>query len=139
MKRNQTLRRYAVLGVLAVSVACSGAVLAQTHDDHDHEAHEDHKPKYGGLVEEANGLDYELVLKDGVARLYVDGHDKKVAVKGGKATVTFMRGTESVKLVLLPAGANWFEAKGVAPSGKGVRAVAVVLLKGKTSSVRFSM
>jgi hypothetical protein len=112
---------------------------AADEHDHDHDKHEHHEPKYGGLVEESNGLDFELVAKSGVVRLYIDAHDKKVSVKGSKATVTFLRGTESTKWVLLPAGANWLEAKGSAPTGKGVRAMAVVLHKGKSISVRFEL
>ena len=111
---------------------------AEDHD-HDHGAHEHHSPKYGGIVEEANGLDHELVLKSDQARLYVDGHDEKVSVKGGKATVTFLKGGTTTKYVLLPSGDNWFEVKGVVPTGPGTRAVAVILLKGKATSVRFAV
>lgn len=128
------------LAALGLVLAAPGrAAEGHDHDhDHDHAAHA-HAPKYGGVVEEANGLDYELVLKPDSARLYVDGHDTKVSVKGGKANVTFLVGGQSTKLVLLPAGANWFEYKGAVPSGAGLRVVAVVLLAGKTSSVRFAL
>lgn len=125
--------------LFALATMAAPLQAADGHDhDHDHGAHE-HAPKYGGIVEEANGVDYELVVKPDMARLYVDGHDAKVSVKGGKATVTFMANGQSTKLVLLPAGEKWFEVKGAVPSGPGTRAVAVVLLRGKTSSVRFAM
>jgi hypothetical protein len=130
-------------GALAVMLAFStvgGAPLgAQEKHEHDHDAHEHHEPKFGGVVEEAGGLDFELVAKPGVVRLYLDGHNKKVSAKGSKATVTFLRGSESVKMILLPAGENWLEAKGNAPTGKGVRVMALVLHKGKSISVRFAL
>ena len=132
---------YATLAAALLALASMAAPTraADEHDhDHDHAAHE-HAPKYGGIVEEANGMDYELVVKPDMARLYVDGHDAKVSVKGGKATVTFLANGQSTKLVLLPAGDNWFEVKGAVPTGPGLRAVAVVMLRGKTSSVRFAM
>ena len=132
---------YTILAAALLALASMAAPTraADEHDhDHDHAAHE-HAPKYGGIVEEANGMDYELVVKPDMARLYVDGHDAKVSVKGGKATVTFLANGQSSKLVLLPAGENWFEVKGAVPSGPGLRAVAVVMLRGKTSSVRFAM
>ena len=129
----------ALAAALLAFASMSAPIRASDDHDHDHAAHEDHAPKYGGIVEEANGIDYELVVKPNMARLYVDGHDAKVSVKGGKATVTFLQNGQSTKLVLLPAGENWFEVKGAVPSGPGLRAVAVVLLRGKTSSVRFEM
>lgn len=130
---------YAVLAAAVLALASMATPIRAAEDhDHDHKAHE-HAPKYGGIVEESNGMDYELVLKPDMARLYVDGHDSKVSVKGGKATVTFLVNGQSTKLVLLPAGENWFEVKGAMPKGPGLRAVAVVMLRGKTSSVRFAM
>jgi hypothetical protein len=131
------LRQFVLPAIMAF--ALSAPLIAAEEHDHDHAGDEHHEPKHGGIVEEANGLDYELVLKPDMARLYVDGHDAKVSVKGGKATITFLRGGETTKLVLLPAGENWFEVKGAVPTGAGVRAVAVVLLKGKTTSVRFAV
>jgi len=122
-----------------IAFVLSVPLHAAEEHDHDHGGHEHHEAKYGGIVEEANGLDYELVLKPDLVRLYVDAHDKKLSVKGGKATVTLLRGGETTKIVLLPAGENWFEAKAAAPTGPGVRAIAVVLLKGKTTSVRFAV
>ena len=131
--------RSAITAVLVGLALVAPVRAADEHDhDHDHAAHA-HAPKYGGVVEGANGLDFELVVKPDLARLYVDGHDKKVSVKGGKATVTFLVGGQSTRLVLLPAGDNWFEFKGAVPTGAGLRVVAVVLMSGKTSSVRFVM
>ena len=130
---------YATLAAALLALASMAApTRAADEHDHDHAAHE-HAPKYGGIVEEANGMDYELVVKPDMARLYVDGHDAKVSVKGGKATVTFLANGQSTKLVLLPAGENWFEVKGAVPTGPGLRAVAVVMLRVKTSSLRFAM
>ena len=129
----------AVLGAVLTALLLTAPLQAADDHDHDHDAHEHHAPKYGGIVEEANGLDYELVIKPDQARLYVDGHDAKVSVKGGKATVTFLKGGTTTKHVLLPAGDNFFEFKGAVPTGPGTRAVAVILLKGKTTSVRFAV
>lgn len=127
------------LALCALVWALPATIVSAGEDhDHDHAAHVHHEPKHGGLVEEAGGLDYELVVKPGFTRLYVSGHDEAVSLKGGKATVTFLRGGQTSKIVLLPAGNDYFEAKGDMPSGTGVRAVALVLIKGKSLSVRFA-
>jgi hypothetical protein len=128
-----------VLFAAALVWAAAPIVVTAGEDhDHDHAGHSHHEPRHGGLLEEAGGLDYELVVKPGLTRLYVSGHDEPVSLKGGKATITFLRGGQTSKIVLLPVGSDYFEAKGDMPSGAGVRAVALVLIKGKSASVRFA-
>jgi len=67
------LKQLALPAIMAF--AMSAPLMAAEDHDHDHGEHEQHEAKHGGIVEEANGLDYELVLKPDVVRLYVDGHD----------------------------------------------------------------
>ena len=60
---------YATLAAALLALASMAApTRAADEHDHDHAAHE-HAPKYGGIVEEANGMDYELVVKPDMARL----------------------------------------------------------------------
>jgi hypothetical protein len=147
LQKIRSARSHASLAALVVALSAllslSGPVRAAEDHDHDHNhehgAGHSHKPKHGGIVQEAGDYDFELVLKPDSARLYVSGHEEKdVPLKGGKATITILKGGATTKLVLVPGTGNWLEAKGVVPVGKGVRAVAVVLLNGKSTSVRFA-
>jgi hypothetical protein len=131
----------ALLTTLVLSLTPTGGVAwaAEGHD-HDHAGeHEAHEPSYGGVVKESGGLQYELVLRPDGARLYVDDHGEKVSVKGGKVTLNVLKNGQTSRLVLLPAGENYLEGQGALPPAPGVVAVAVVLLRGKTTTIRFAV
>lgn len=117
----------------AVSVTLSGAAFAA--DGHNH-AHE-HKGLQGGVVVEANHLDFELVAKPDTIKLYVRDHDKPLSVKDGSAKLTLLRGTDKLEVTLAPAG-DALEAKGTFAVTQGTKAIAVVSIPGKkVATVRF--
>lgn len=117
----------------AVSVTLSGAAYAA--DGHNH-AHE-HKGLQGGVVAEANHLDFELVAKPDTIKLYVRDHDKPLSVKEGSAKLTLLNGSNKSEVNLAPAG-EALEANGSFNIAKGTKAVAVVNLPGKkVTTLRF--
>lgn len=124
----------ATLSALAVSI--SGAAFAA--DDHKH-GHE-HKPLHGGVVVEANDIDFELVAKPDSLTLFVRDHGKPASTQGATAKVTLLNGTEKTEAALTPAGDNKLEAKGPFKVGSGTKAVATVTLAGKKPvNVRFAI
>lgn len=117
----------------AVSIALSGAAFAA--DGHNH-AHE-HKGLQGGVVAEANHLDFELVAKPDTIKLYVRDHDKPLSVKDGSAKLTLLSGASKTEVDLAPSG-EALEVKGTFSIAAGAKAVAVVNLPGKkVATVRF--
>ena len=97
-----------------------------------------HAPKYGGVVQEAGDMQYELVVKADSIAIFVEDHDKKVDTKGGTAKVTLLNGANKIEATLVAAGGNKLEAKGSFKFAKGTKAVAVVQLAGKPiSTARF--
>lgn len=117
----------------AVSVTLSGAALAADGHNHSHE----HKGLQGGVVVEANHLDFELVAKPDTIKLYVRDHDKPLSVKDGSAKLTLLSGTDKLEVTLAPAG-DVLEAKGTFAVTQGTKAIAVVSIPGKkVATVRF--
>ena len=115
-------------------LATSGTAFAA--DEHGHE----HKPLHGGIVAEANNMEFELVAKtDGVTG-HVRGLGKSESVKGATGKVTVLSGTEKVEAPLAPAGDDRLEAKGSFKVGAGTKVVATVNLMGKKPiNVRFAI
>lgn len=117
----------------AVSLALAGAAFAA--DGHNH-AHE-HNGLQGGVVVEANHLDFELVAKPDSIKLYIRDHDKPLSVKEASAKVTLLSGANKTEVTLAPTG-EALEAKGTFGIAAGTKAVAVVNLPGKkVATVRF--
>ena len=117
----------------SVSLALTGAAFAA--DGHNH-AHE-HNGLQGGVVAEANHLDFELVVKPDTIKLYVRDHDKPLSVKEGSAKLTLLTGTDKFEVTLAPAG-EALETKGTFAIIQGTKAVAVVSLPDKkVTTVRF--
>lgn len=107
-------------------------------DDHKH-GHE-HKPLHGGVVVEANDIDFELVAKSDSLTLFVRDHGKPASTQGATAKLTLLNGTEKTETALAPAGDNKLEAKGTFKVGSGTKAVATVTLAGKKPvNVRFAI
>ena len=125
------MRMYTV--ALLASLALPSIVLAEGPKGHAHPAN------YGGIVEDVDGMQYELVLKPDSIRIYLDDHGQKVSTKSAKGEATILKGSERVKVALVPAGENALEAKGTFPSGAGTRVVAVVTVGGSANSVRFAV
>lgn len=120
----------------ALALCLSGAAFAV--DDHKH-GHE-HKPLHGGVVVEANDIDFELVATADSIALFVRDHGKAASTQGATAKVTLLNGTEKTEATLAPAGDNKLEAKGAFKVGSGTKAVASVTLAGrKPVNVRFAI
>jgi hypothetical protein len=120
----------------AITLAFAGA--AQAADDHQH-AHE-HTSLNGGIVVEANHIDFELVAKADSIALYVRDHDKPASTQGASGKVTLLNGADKTEATLAPAGDNKLEAKGAFKVAPGTKVVAAVTLAGKPAvNVRFAI
>ncbi|MDP1792061.1 MAG: hypothetical protein Q8L12_15950, partial [Methylibium sp.] len=96
-----------------------------------------HTPLHGGVVVEVKDIDYELVAKPTVIQLHLRDHGKPADVSKATARLTLLTGTEKQELELKPAG-DRLEATGSFKVGPGSKAVAVVTVAGKPSTVRFA-
>lgn len=104
---------------------------------HDAFAHGE-KPKHGGIIQEVNGKQYELVATPKEITIYVEDHGKKVDTKGATAKVTFLNGTEKSEAVLTPTIENQLVATGTFNVKSGTKAIAVVTLADKVAtSIRY--
>ena len=122
------------LAAAAFAMALSLAVPAHAAGKHDH-AHA-HKPLHGGVVVEVKDVDYELVAQPTTLHLYLRDHGKPVDLAQASAKLTLLVGTDKQEADLKPAG-DKLEATGTFKVGAGAKAVAVVTVAGKVSTVRF--
>ena len=124
------------LAALALTVGVSGTALATGDHSHGH----DHKPLHGGIVVEANDMDYELVAKPDTITLHLRDHGKPAKTEGVSAKLTLLNGTEKSEAILAPAGEGKLEAKGTFKVAAGTKVVALVTLPGKkAANVRFAV
>jgi hypothetical protein len=124
------MKATALLAALALSLATTGAIAEDKHEA---------KALHGGLVMEANHLDYELVAKADTIALYVRDHGKPVDLKGASGKLTLLAGTAKTEAALAPAG-DKLEAKGAFPAAAGTKVVATVQLAGKkAANLRFTL
>lgn len=122
---------------MLTSIVLSIAGSAYAAGDH-HHAGDDHKPMHGGVVTATKLRDYEFVATPTALRLYLRDHGKAADVSRATAKVTLLNGTEKQEIELKPAG-DMLEATGSFKVGPGTKAVAVVMVAGKPSTVRFAM
>ena len=96
------------------------------------------KAKYGGVVQKANDITYELVAHADGAAIHIDDHGKPVSVAGATGKLTVLSGADKSEAELKPAG-DKLEAKGIklAPGSKVVASVTTA--DKKTVSVRFTI
>jgi hypothetical protein len=102
-------------------------------------AHGDSTPKHGGVVQSANDLNFELVVKDDSATIYIEDHGQVLPTLGfgGKLSV-LVAGVKS-DAPLKPGPGNTLVASGL-KFGAGSKAVAVVTTpQNQTISVRFTL
>lgn len=123
---------------LAAITLTSLPMLAFAGAGHSHG--DEHKPKYGGVMQEVKEVQYELVTKTDSIAIFVEDHGKKIDTKGASAKLTLLSGKDKSEATLTPAGDNKLEAKGTFKVGPGTKVVAVVTLAGKpAASVRFTL
>ncbi|MGO4280114.1 hypothetical protein [Cupriavidus sp. RAF20_2] len=124
------MKKLVAIGLAAFTLGATGLV-------HAHGA----KPaQYGGVVQTASDLQFELVNKDGKPNLYVDDHDARKSVSGAKGKLTVLSGKEKNETVLTPGSDNVLVASEPVPLPRGAKAVATVTFAdGKTITVRFAI
>lgn len=121
--------------LLGALLALGTSAFAADPHGHDHAQ----KALHGGIVAEANHLEFELVAKAGQINLHVRDHGKPASVQGASAKLTLLQGSEKRELPLTPEG-DTLEAQGSFKLGPGTKAVATVTLAGKKPvNVRFAL
>ena len=102
-------------------------------------AHGDAKPMYGGIVQMASDVQYELVPQASGAVLYIVDHGKPADASKMSGKLTVLNGTQKSEAELKPAGGSKLEATGikVLPGTKVVASVKSA--EGQTATVRFSV
>ncbi len=122
--------------VFAMSIGLSVNAIAAS-DGHKHK--HDHKPKHGGVVTEVKDVEFELVAKPEVIRLYLRDHGKPMSVKDAAAKVTLESKNEKSEVMLAPLGEK-LEAKGSFKVAAGTKATAVVTVAGRApATARFTL
>ncbi|MCO4888442.1 hypothetical protein MKD50_03555 [Cupriavidus sp. WGtm5] len=117
--------------LFAASVALSGlSGLAMAHGA---------KPaQYGGIVQAAGDLQFELVNRDGAVTIYVDDHDRKLPVAGASGKLTVLSGTRKTETALNPGADNALVAADKLQLTAGSKLVATIrFADGKTVTARF--
>lgn len=122
--------------IAALAITLSGMAVAADKHDHAHA----HTSLHGGIVVEANDLDFELVAKPDALTLHIRDHGKPIDTKGVSGKVTILSGSQKVQATLVPAGDSRLESKGTFPTEAGTKIVATVNLgQGRTTNVRFAL
>jgi hypothetical protein len=102
-------------------------------------AHGSGKPMYGGVVQVANDVSFELVIEADGATIYLIDHGKPMASKGIGGKLTVLQGSSKTEADIKEAGENKLRATGI-KLGKGDKLVAVLNnVEGKTATVRFTV
>ena len=118
--------------VVALLFAVSGATLAAGNHEH--------KPLHGGVVVEANNMDFELVAKAELITVHVRDHGKAANVKGATGKLTLLSGSIKSEATLVPVGDDRLEARGSFQVAAGTKIVATINLNGKKPiNVRFAI
>ncbi|BDB28822.1 hypothetical protein Tamer19_58700 [Cupriavidus sp. TA19] len=101
-------------------------------------AHGAKPAQYGGIVQTASDLQFELVNKDGVVTIFVDDHDKKLPVAGANGKLTVLTGTQKTETALSPGAGNALVAADKLQIKAGAKLVATIkFADGKTVTARF--
>ncbi len=113
----------AAIAVLSFSVFANGELVS----------------KHGGQVVEISDMQFEIVAKTDQILIYVTDHGKVIDIKGATAKLTLLSGKDKTEVPMVSPGDNKLEARGAFTVGKGVKAVALVTVGGKTTSVRWTL
>ncbi|SOZ38775.1 hypothetical protein [Cupriavidus neocaledonicus] len=101
-------------------------------------AHGARPAQYGGIVQTASDLQFELVNRDGAVTIYVDDHDKKLPVAGASGKLTVLTGTRKTETALNPGADNALVAADKLQLQAGSKLVATIrFADGKTVTARF--
>lgn len=100
---------------------------------------EDVKAAHGGILAEANDLNFELVNTTNGATIYIVDHGKPLPTTGASGKLIVLGSGAKTETALAPAGDNRLEARGKLASAPGTKAIASITLPGKgVVSVRFA-
>ncbi len=102
-------------------------------------AHGELVSKHGGQVVEVSNWQFEIVAKPDQILIYVTDHGKAIEIKGATAKLTLLSGKDKTEVPMVSSGENKLEARGTFNVNKGVKAVALVTVGGKTTSVRWTL
>lgn len=122
------MKKHITTLLIATSLGVSGLAMA----------HGAKPAQYGGIVQTASDLQFELVNKDGAITIYVDDHDRKLPVAGASGKLTVLTGTTKTETALAPRAGNALVAAGKLPLQAGAKLVATIrFADGKTVTARF--
>ena len=123
------MRTKTVIAVLLAFLVAGGASTALAHGDP--------TPQYGGIVQSAGDISYELALHEQGWVLHVDDHGNPVPTAGITGFLAVMSAGRRADFELKPIGENRMLAKG-AKLTAGQRATAVLKLpSGQSIVVQF--
>jgi hypothetical protein len=129
------MKKVSRLILVAVTLGFVSSSIAFAAGEHD-----DHKPRFGGLVVEGKAFDVELVAKADVITVYLSEHGKPMSAKGSKGKITLLSGSEKVDAELLATADGKLEAKGKFLAATGTKAVLTVTPENKAASMfRFTL
>ncbi|SOZ65488.1 conserved exported hypothetical protein [Cupriavidus taiwanensis] len=101
-------------------------------------AHGAKPAQYGGIVQVASDLQFELVNRDGAVTIYVDDHDRKLPVAGASGKLTVLTGTRKTETALNPGADNALVAADKLQLQAGSKLVATIrFADGKIVTARF--
>lgn len=119
---------------LIAALVCAAAATPHTAS-----AHDEAKPRHGGVVQKVSDLDFELVADGAGATIHIDDHGFARSSTGMSGKLTVLDGNTKSEAALKPAGGNRLFAEG-ARLAPGAKAVATITnAAGKTMTVRFSI
>lgn len=99
---------------LACAILFAAAVPALSAEEHDHSS------KHGGVIVEAGHHHLEVVAKDGLIEVHVEGEDgMPESVSGAKATAAVLSEGKKVDVALEPSGDNVLKGSGAFKAAKG--------------------
>jgi hypothetical protein len=120
-----------LISAAGLAISCLSMTLAQAHGEA--------KPQYGGIVQKANDLSFELVAQADGATIYLMDHGKPMASKGIAGKLTVLQGSNKIEADIKEAGDNTLRVMGV-KLGKGDKLVASLgNVGGKSMTVRFTI
>lgn len=120
-----------ILAVLAVALIPISMTCARAHGSG--------QPRHGGIVQVAHHINFELVVEDNAATLYLEEHDAPMATLGMSGKMTVLSGQEKTEVDIKPIDGNRLQATGV-KIGRGAKVVAVLKnVGGRTATVRFAI
>ncbi len=123
----QAMRWIACLGLLS-ALALPGAALA-----HSNEYLATIKGDHGGMLRMADMYHFELMVKDGEARVWVTDHgDTAQSTREAEGSLRFVSGTRSMTVKLKPDGANELVGKDARIRAMdGSKVILTVTMKGQ--------